>query len=124
MLGISPKPAGISPARAGVAPKAVPNIVPERPMPNTLAQFQDIVCDEVQIRRGMGLKAAFVEVARAFGLTERRVRAAWHHEIRTVTADEWEAVKRGRIETLRKRQEQLAHQIATLGLLDDRSARL
>ncbi|WP_244959633.1 hypothetical protein [Gluconacetobacter azotocaptans] len=77
-------------------------------------QFQDMICDEVQSRRGQGLKTAFIEVARFFGLTERRVRAAWHHEIRTVSADEWQAVRDRRVAALRARQAQIAHEIDLL----------
>ncbi|WP_227004172.1 hypothetical protein [Kozakia baliensis] len=85
-------------------------------------QFQDMVCEEVRSRRGIGLKGAFVEVARAFGLTERRVRACWHHEVRSVTADEWDVVRRRRIDALKKRQAQIAHQIALLNIEDDWTA--
>jgi hypothetical protein len=88
-------------------------------------EFQNLICDEVQSRRGRGLKAAFNEVARLFGLTERRVRAAWHHEIRTVTADEWQVVRACRVAALRARQAQIAHEIDVLGReLDDQRGRM
>lgn len=120
MLGISPKSVGISPTRAGVAPKATlkaPEMSDSKAM-----QFRNMVCEEVGFRRGVGLKAAFVEVARAFGLTERRVRACWHNEVRTVTADEWDVVRDRRVAALKRRQAQIAHQIALLDLEDDRMA--
>ncbi|KXV65626.1 hypothetical protein [Gluconobacter oxydans] len=108
MLGISPKRAGISPkARCS----AMSDALTER--------FQDMVNEEVRDRRGLGLKGAFREVARLFGLTERRVRACWHHEIRSVTAGEWEAVRQARIQTLKARQLRLQQQ---LDRLNDRGA--
>ncbi|GAN90987.1 hypothetical protein Gbfr_022_031 [Gluconobacter frateurii M-2] len=77
-------------------------------------QFQTLVCDEVEDRRGRGLKAAFREVARLYGLTERRVRACWHGEVRFVGAAEWESVRRGRITALQERQARLQHQLERL----------
>jgi len=119
MLGISPKNVGISPTRAGVAPKAQAEA---QPMSDSkAAQFRDMVCDEVRFRRGIGLKAAFAEVARLFSLTERRVRACWHDELRTVTADEWDLVRKRRIDTLKRRHAHLTRQIALLNLEDDRA---
>lgn len=103
MLGISPKRAGISPkARIGAMSDALTE------------QFQSMVNEEVQDRRGLGLKAAFREVARLYGLTERRVRACWHREIRSVSAGEWEAVRCRRTEALQARLDRLQQQLERL----------
>ncbi|BAK83949.1 hypothetical protein [Komagataeibacter medellinensis] len=101
---------GISPTRAGISPKAS---MQARPMSgSTLSeQFQTAVCAEVESRRAHGLKAAFGQVARLFGLTERRVRACWHHEIRRVSADEWELVRARHRQLLQQRHDQLAHEM-------------
>ncbi|WP_259650177.1 hypothetical protein [Gluconacetobacter diazotrophicus] len=77
-------------------------------------EFQDMICAEIEVRRGRGLKAAFAEAARFFGLSERRVRAAWHREIRMVSVDEWQAVRARRVAALRARQDQIAHEITLL----------
>ncbi|MBV1835633.1 hypothetical protein [Acetobacter estunensis] len=104
MLGISPKNVGISPK------------TPVQTMSgSTLTdQFQDMVREEVAERRASGLKGAFREVARIFGLTERRVRAAWNRELRSVRAEEWEAVRTRRLASLRARQEHIAAELAAL----------
>lgn len=104
---------GISPKRAGISPKGT---MEGQPMSgSTLSdQFQDTIAAEIENRRARGLKAAFGEVARLFGLTERRVRACWHHEIRRVSLDEWEAVRHRRRELLQQRHAELAQEIAQL----------
>jgi len=103
---------GISPKGVGVFPTDTRKPTMSETMRD---QFQDMVCAEVRERRGMGLKAAFLEVARFFGLSERRVRACWNGEIRAVLAHEWEAVRGRRIEAVRRRQAALAHQLMLLG---------
>lgn len=103
MLGISPKRAGISPKASNREARVSGSTMTD--------QFQNTICTEIETRRGHGLKAAFVEVARLFGLTERRVRACWHHEIRRVSADEWEMVRARHRQLLQKRHDQLAHEL-------------
>ena len=101
---------GISPTRAGILPKA--SSMEARMSGSTMTdQFQNTICTEVETRRAHGLKAAFVEVARLFGLTERRVRACWHHEIRRVSVDEWETVRARHRHLLQQRHDQLAHEM-------------
>ncbi|NHN83645.1 hypothetical protein GOB93_03195 [Acetobacter musti] len=78
-------------------------------------QFREMIREEVSARRASGLKRAFSEVARFFGLTERRVRAAWHGELRHVSADEFSQVRDRRLASLRARQAQIAADIAQLG---------
>lgn len=105
---------GISPKRAGISPKAPTR---ERvPMSGSTLNddFQRLITDEVRSRRGDGLKRAFGEVARYFGLTERRVRAAWHGEIRNVSADEWQVVRTRRLAALRARQVEIRQELDAL----------
>ncbi len=112
----APKMLGISSKRAGISPKGQP---PER-RPVSGSVYQDEFCGairaEVEARRGRGLKIAFAEAARFFGLTERRVRAAWHGEVRTVSADELLAVRARRVAALRARHAEIAREIAGLAL--------
>lgn len=106
MLGISPKNAGILPKEEKRACRMSGSTLSD--------QFQNAISAEVEARRARGLKAAFSEVARLFGLTERRVRACWHHEIRRVSADEFEAVRTRRRALLVQRHEQLEREMAVL----------
>ncbi|GBQ23080.1 hypothetical protein AA12717_1384 [Gluconacetobacter sacchari DSM 12717] len=109
MLGISSKRVGISPK--GGSPE-------RRPVSGSVYQeeFCGAIRAEVEARRGRGLKGAFAEAARFFGLTERRVRAAWHGEIRSVSAQELLAVRAHRVAALRGRHEEIAREIAGLAL--------
>lgn len=113
MLGISSKRVGISPKNLDVSSKAAR---PGASMSgSTLTdQFQEMVRQEVGSRRATGLKGAFREVARLYNLTERRVRAAWHGELRSVRAEEWENVRTRRREALHLRQEQIRQELASL----------
>ena len=106
MLGISPKNAGILPKEEAGACRMSGSTLSD--------QFQNAISAEIEARRARGLKAAFSEVARLFGLTERRVRACWHHEIRRVSADEFEAVRTRRRALLVQRPVQLASETADL----------
>lgn len=107
---------GISPKRAGISPKA-PTLERAPMSGSTLNDdFRRLITDEVRSRRGDGLKRAFGEVARYFGLTERRVRAAWHGEIRNVSADEWQMVRARRLAALRARQAEIRHELDTLSI--------
>lgn len=114
MLGISSKNLGVSPKNVGVTPK---DAAARGEMSGSASseQFRQMICDEIADCRASGLKRAFVEVARHFGLTERRVRAAWHGELRNVRVDEFSQVAERRMEKLRQRQAQIAHEIAILG---------
>ncbi|MBS4075449.1 hypothetical protein KGY14_09630 [Ameyamaea chiangmaiensis] len=77
--------------------------------------FQDIVCQEVQSRRPReGLRAAFATVAREMGITVRRVRACWHHEVRSVAAAEWDAARRVQRRRLEADQARIAAQLAAI----------
>ena len=49
-----------------------------------MAAFVNPLKEAVDSRRELGMKRAIHEVARAFGLTERRVRAAVYGEVRQV----------------------------------------
>jgi len=115
MLDVLPTRAGVSPARADalcqVAQAEGRSAMSESAMNE---QFQEWVRAEVMARRGRGLKAAFREVARLFMMTDRRVRACWHGELRTVTAFEWETVKARRIAALREDHARLEREIAAL----------
>lgn len=113
MLGISPKRVGISPKNLDVSSKTSGFGEPMSASTIT-SQFQEMVRQEVGARRAIGLKGAFREVARLYSLTERRVRAAWHGELRSVRAEEWESVRVRRLEMLRVRQEQLRQELASL----------
>lgn len=42
---------------------------------------------------GAKLKAAWPRIARLVGLTERRIRAIWHSEARSIRADEMDALR-------------------------------
>ncbi|QHC36444.1 hypothetical protein [Komagataeibacter xylinus] len=109
---------GISPTRAGISPKA--SMEAGGMSGSTMTeQFQNTVCGEIESRRGHGLKAAFVEVARLFGLTERRVRACWHHEIRRVSVDEWEVVRARHRQLLQQRHDRLAHELELIAAAMD-----
>ncbi|GLQ61572.1 hypothetical protein [Gluconobacter cerinus] len=101
---------GITSAGLGISPKASGGAMSDA----LTDQFQTLVRDEIEDRRGRGLKAAFREVARVYGITERRVRACWHGEVRFVGAAEWESVRRGRIEALQVRQSHLQQQLERL----------
>jgi len=86
-------------------------------MSDSVQQFQGMITDAVRDRRAGGLKAAFREVARLYQLSDRRVRAAWHGEIRDVSASEWHEVRRIHIELMRLRQARLEHELAMLRAL-------
>jgi len=60
-----------------------------------IQEFSEIVEQTVDAcaRRCRSIKAATFEAARILGLTERRVRAIRHREIRSVTASEWLGVR-------------------------------
>ena len=104
---------GISPKNVGILPKAEKGAC--RMSGSTLSdQFQNAISAEIEARRARGLKAAVSEVARLFCLTERRVRACWHHEIRRVSADEFETVRARRRALLMQRHEQLEREMADL----------
>ncbi|MCE2576044.1 hypothetical protein [Komagataeibacter sp. FNDCR2] len=112
---------GISPKRAGISPKA--NMETRRMSGSTMTeQFQNTICTEVETRRGHGLKAAFVEVATLFGLSVRRVRACWHHEIRRVSVDEWEEVRARHRQLLQQRHDRLAHELEMIAAAMDDGA--
>ncbi len=120
VAGISSERAGISSEGAGVSPAAAGGGSKGReatPMsPEILcAAFQDDVKAAVEERRPInGLQRAFGEVARLFGLSERRVRACWHGEVRSVSAAEWHAVRLRHQAVLAEREERLARDLATV----------
>jgi hypothetical protein len=78
-----------SSASAGISPKKEGAMSPGE----AIAEFRAPICEVVRTRKATGTKAAISFAARFFGLSERRIRAAWHNEVRSVPAHELDQVR-------------------------------
>jgi predicted transcriptional regulator len=77
MAGVSSKPAGNPPAKPGDA------------MDADVADYRGLLIEIAgPVRLGENVKSVLARVAREAGLTQRRVRAIWHGEVRDVRGKE------------------------------------
>ncbi|XYD07445.1 hypothetical protein R1A27_20270 [Methylobacterium sp. NMS12] len=88
---------GKSPARAGKSPEAVMNTAP------TEARcLIELIAGP--LRLGENVKAALSRVARTTGLPDRRVRGIWHHEARSIRAEEMDRLRQAARDARAKEQ--------------------
>jgi len=113
MTAEAPKVVGESSKRADFHPSS--RVGGDMSPESLCASFQDEVRAAVAERRQeVGLRRAFAEIARWYGLTERRVRACWNGEVRTVTAAEWLKVQQRLEDTLLRQEEAAARHLASI----------
>ncbi|CAB4126926.1 hypothetical protein UFOVP78_29 [uncultured Caudovirales phage] len=81
-----------------------------------LDEAAGIVRELVEADRSRGLDAAFDRVARASGLTARRIRSYWHNAVSAgaVTAFEIEGLRAAQAEHMRAEMARCEHRLAVL----------